>query len=441
MNNRLGLLLGLATAGVLTQQQILLRLPPRLVQLRPQHIHSGSAGLDLRFSRPMELKTVKARSDLKPALRHHWIGNHASLRLILNPTKAIAEPIELQLAGGDLRSNKLKAQTWWWDPRPWLVINRTINNGQQQQLQLQDREGEWRPLGPTWTRLNKVVPLGNGRGIAVVASDDNRSEQIWLQPLEPKSISQKRSTLSPPKPQAIQRLAKGNVLFAHLSSNLNGDLLVQTGGFLPDSDKNELILANGQRRPINVRSAGPMELLPGGGGLVVPTYNGINLQALVDNGRTVQSLPGNREVGAFCAASGRALLIRHWPDYRRSIELILVGMAPRQLWLGEEAVLGVACDAMGEQIWAVIGSWTGEWAQHTILRMDSEGKEISRRLLTPWRMKGGTPLQLDPVGMRLLLTVSKKGQNSANPAFIDAATLQWQTIIPIEVEEAQLLNP
>jgi hypothetical protein len=116
-------------------------------------------------------------------------------------------------------------------------------------------------------------------------------------------------------------------------------------------------------------------------------------------------------------------------------------MAPRQLWLGEEAVLGVACDAMGEQIWAVIGSWTGEWAQHTILRMDSEGNEISRRLLTPWRMKGGTPLQLDPVGMRLLLTVSKKGQNSANPAFLDAATLQWQTIIPIDVEEAQLLNP
>jgi hypothetical protein len=56
-------------------------------------------------------------------------------------------------------------------------------------------------------------------------------------------------------------------------------------------------------------------------------------------------------------------------------------------------------------------------------------------------MKGGTPLQLDSVGRRLLLTVSKKGQNSANPAFVDAVTLQWQKIIPIDVEEAQLLNP
>jgi hypothetical protein len=320
-----------------------------------------------------------------------------------------------------------------------LLINRTTQNGQQ--LQLQNRQGEWTPIGPTWTRLNKVVPLGNGRGIAMVASDDNRSEQIWLQPLASNSISQYQSSLTPPSPQTMQRLAKGNVLFAHLSSNLNGDILIQTGGFLPDSEKNELFLANGQRHRINVRSAGPMELLPGGGGLVVPTYNGINLQPLIDKNKSVQSLPGNRELGTFCAASGRALLIRHWPDYRRSIELILPGRAPRQLWLGEQAVLGVACDAKGERIWAVIGTWTGDWAQHTILRMDSKGNEIDRQLLAPWRMKGGTPLQLDPVGRRLLLTVSKKGQNSANPAFIDAATLQWQKIIPIDVEEAQLLNP
>ena len=439
MNNRLGFLLGLATAGVLVQQQILLHLPPRLVQLRPQHIHSGSAGLDLRFSRPMDLNTVKAESDLKPALRHRWLGSHGALRLILHPAKAIDEPIELQLAGQDRRNNKLKPQTWWWDPRPWLLINRTTNNGQQ--LQLQDRDGQWTPISPTWTRLNKIVPLGNGRGVAMVARNDNRSEQIWLQPLETTSLSQKPASLLTPKPQAIRRLAKGNVLFAHLSSNLNGDLLIQTGGFLPKSEKNELVLANGQRRAINVRSAGPMELLPGGGGLVVPTYNGINLQPLINNNNTVQSLPGNRELGAFCAASGRALLIRHWPDYRRSIELILPGMAPRQLWLGEEAVLGVACDAKGERIWAVIGTWTGEWAQHVILRMDSEGNEISRRLLTPWRMKGGTPLQLDPVGSQLLLTVRRKGQNTANPALIDAATLQWKKIIPIDVEEAHLLNP
>jgi hypothetical protein len=33
-----------------------------------------------------------------------------------------------------------------------------------------------------------------------------------------------------------------------------------------------------------------------------------------------------------------------------------------------------------------------------------------------------------------------KGKNSINPALIDAATLQRQKMIPIDVEEAQLLN-
>jgi hypothetical protein len=42
------------------QQQILLRRPPHLVQIRPEHLHSGGSGLDLNFSRPMELKTIKA---------------------------------------------------------------------------------------------------------------------------------------------------------------------------------------------------------------------------------------------------------------------------------------------------------------------------------------------------------------------------------------------
>jgi hypothetical protein len=84
--------------------------------------------------------------------------------------------------------------------------------------------------------------------------------------------------------------------------------------------------------------------------------------------------------------------------------------------------------------------WPGSELQQADGTENRQGREINRRLLTPWKMKGRTPLQLDPVGMRLLLTVSKKGQNSANPALIDAATLQRQKMIPIDVEEAQGLN-
>jgi hypothetical protein len=239
----------------------------------------------------------------------------------------------------------------------------------------------------------------------------------------------------------VQQLINENVLFGHISSNLNGDLLVQTGGFLPETERNELIQANGKRRQLDLPSAGPMELLPGGGGLVVPSYDGINLMPLANKGGTMQSLPGNRELGAFCAASGRALLIRHWPDYRRSIELVIPGVAPRQLWLGEQAVLGVACDGKGELIWAVIGQWTGDWAEHTLLLLDGEGRVTKRQSLGPWRMKGGTPLQFDPVSRRLLLTVIREQQREAHPALVDAMSLQLQEVLPIAVEQALWLNP
>ena len=439
MNRRLGLLLTLATAAVLVQQQILLRRPPRLVQIRPQHLHSGSAGLDLNFSRPMQLKTVESQSHLKPALRHNWLGSHAALRLILTPTTAIKEPVQLHLAGRDQRMNALTAQTWWWDPRPWLLVTRELKNGQQ--LQLLDRQGSWYPVSPIWKQLSAVVPLGNGRGVAVVASNDIRVEQIWLQPLQPRSLQHDRSALAPPERLPVRQLINADVLFGHLSSNLNGDLLVQTGGFLPETERNELIQANGKRRQLDLPSAGPMELLPGGGGLVVPSYDGINLMPLANKGGTMQSLPGNRELGAFCAASGRALLIRHWPDYRRSIELVIPGVAPRQLWLGEQAVLGVACDGKGERIWAVIGQWTGDWAEHTLLLLDGEGRVTKRQSLGPWRMKGGTPLQFDPVSRRLLFTVIREQQREANPALVDAVSLQLQEVLPIAVEQALWLNP
>ena len=53
MNKRLLLLLLGAAGLAVVQQQLLLQRPPRLLKLAPQPIHSGRAGLDLNFSRPM----------------------------------------------------------------------------------------------------------------------------------------------------------------------------------------------------------------------------------------------------------------------------------------------------------------------------------------------------------------------------------------------------
>ena len=335
-------------------------------------------------------------------------------------------------------------QTWWWDPRPWLVVTRQLGDGEQVQLQDQSSLGRWQSrLTPIWTKVTKLTPLGDGQGIAVISSDGEGGEQIWLRRSSRRSISlaRERSALRTPETQQLELLAEQDVLFGHLSSNLNGDLLLQTGGLLPESERIELIEADGSRQPLRPLSSGPMELLPAGGGLVVPGYDSLSLQPLVDNGRQPQSLPGSRELGAFCAASGRAVLIRHWPDYRRSIELVIPGLAPRQLWLGETAVLGVACDGSGKRIWAVLGEWSGQRGLHTIVQLDDDGQELQRADLGDWSMKGGTPFQFDPVTRRLLLTVIQTGQREAYPALMDADNLAWEAILPIAVGEAQWLNP
>ena len=54
MTRRSLLLMLMACAAVLAQQQLLLRQPPRLLRLVPQQVQSGSAALDLQFSRPMD---------------------------------------------------------------------------------------------------------------------------------------------------------------------------------------------------------------------------------------------------------------------------------------------------------------------------------------------------------------------------------------------------
>ena len=178
--------------------------------------------------------------------------------------------------------------------------------------------------------------------------------------------------------------------------------------------------------------------------MVIPTYDGLKLQSLLSSDPSqAQMLPGSREVGAFCAASGRAVLIRHWPDYRRSIELVVPGQAPKQLLLGEKAVLGVACDGSGKRIWAVLGAWNETGGEHELVLINETGDVLNQRRLTPWLMKAGTPIGFDPVSQQLLMTVIPPEQISraGQPALIDAKTLEPQEVMPVAVGEALWLRP
>ena len=248
MTRRLLILMLMACAGILAQQQLLLRRPPRLIRLMPQQVQSGTAALDLQFSRPMNRASVSEATRLAPAVPHQWLGETTPLRMVIDADVVLKAPIQLSLAGQDQRALMLEKQQWWWEPRPWLIATRPVPGGEQ--VQLQTRSGGWIPISRVWPAIPSVVPLGNGRGIALVGRDQNGTEQVWWDQLTPRNTASSVAALGPPTVNRTKPLLRGEVLFAHLSSNLNGDLLVQSGGFQPGSDQALLVQANGKRQRV-----------------------------------------------------------------------------------------------------------------------------------------------------------------------------------------------
>ena len=172
----------------------------------------------------------------------------------------------------------------------------------------------------------------------------------------------------------------------------------------------------------------------------MPTTDGLSLRPLKATKQEAQMLPGSRELGAFCGASGRAVLIRHWPDYRRSIELVIAGQAPKQLHLGDQAVLGVACDNRGERIWAVLGRWKKQRGNHELVLINAKGEVTERRALEPWTLKAGSPIQWNPATNKVLMTLTRQNQTHARAVLIDADSLQIVRVINEAINEAQWLN-
>ena len=421
------LLLALAglTSLVLVQQQVLLRRPPRLRSLAVQPLRSGAAALDVRFSRPMQPGSVPASSRLLPDLSHRWFGENDAWRLLIDQPDQSAFPLQLDLAGQDLRGLALQSRRFFWDPRPTLVAVVQLKDGQHQ-LQMVQRDGRWSPLTPKLPSIFQIEPLGNGRGVAFVAADEQGDQFVAMRHLIPRSLGRQRSELGNPELGRMEALTGRGQIFGHVSSNLKGDLLVQAGRMEPGSDQLWLRNIAGQRRDLKIQRSGPIRLLPDGTGLVVPGYDGLSLQANDGSnrdGKRLQTLPGRRDLRAFCTGSGRALLVRHWPDYRRSVELVIPGLSPRQIWLGEAAVMAVACDNGGERLWVVLRDGEGE-LQDTVLQLDRDGKVQKRQSLAPWRLAPDSGLHFDPVSDELLLTVIRSQRAPRRLAWLPADSLR-----------------
>jgi hypothetical protein len=132
-------------------------------------------------------------------------------------------------------------------------------------------------------------------------------------------------------------------------------------------------------------------------------------------------------VKAFCSGSGRALLVRHWPDYRRSVELVIPARPPQQVWLGEAGVMAAACDNGGEQLWLVLRE-AGRRTQDMLLKLDSEGRVLRRQSLGDWRLSSGAELDYDPVSDQLLTVVQTSDGDPGRVALISGAQLTLKVL-------------
>jgi hypothetical protein len=206
-----------------------------------------------------------------------------------------------------------------------------------------------------------------------------------------------------------QRLDREPLLFAHLSSDQQGSLLVQASSRSLGKAEVALWPPEGRPRSLELKASGPIRLLPQGGRAVVPERDGLALRTLPPLPPRRSFLPGSRDLGSFCPEAGRALLVRHWPDYRRSIEWLEPGRPPRQLWLGEDAVVASACAGGGEGLWALLLSGLSQ-PRMDLLPLDRSGRTQDRLALEGLELEPGTGLFHDPARQQLLLQVRERGK-------------------------------
>lgn len=408
----------------LALQQALLRQPPRLQQLNQAPSSSGPAALRLRFSRPMDPASLSA-SQLDPPLVHRWLGEGDTFLLTLAPGQRVPGPLRLTLAGRDLSGVPLPPRRWLWDPRPRLLAVVPVAGGDQ--LQVREHDGRWRPLLPqVWRQIVEVEPIGDGTALALVSREGEGFQRVWRVQLRQRNLAPEARGLGPVQAAAPEALEREPLLFAHISGNRRGELLVQAGGMGAAAVQTQLWPPSGPPRPLQLDAVGTANLLPEGGAVVVPRNEGLTLDDLPPRPPRRQILPGSRDLLAFCPRSGRALLRRHWPDYRRSLEWLEPGQPPQELWRGPDALLAATCQGGGERIWVAVLS--GErLPELSLLSLDRQRRQTGRLKLDGWELEPGTQLEDDPTTGQLVAALRPLAPGEAGRRPLPARPMRLPT--------------
>jgi hypothetical protein len=324
-----------------------------------------------------------------------------------------------------------------------------------EQLQLRHQDGSWQAVSEVWPSIPHLQVLGDDSGLVMATADDKGRLQVWRLAIQQSNLAPANPGLKPPLVGAAQRLSQNPLLFAHISSNRRGELLLQSATELSGKSQTQIWDASGRRTELQLESSGAIQLVPHGGAMVVPHPEGLILMRLPGQPQRRQMLPGSRDLSSFCASGGLALLVRHRPDYSRSLELVEPGEAPRILWQGRQAVMGSACASGGERIWLLLMDGIGQ-PRLQLLALNRSGQILQRKQLNGWQLEPGTKMHYDASRNQLLLAlkpitvrrselkpianvrreiksisvepITAEGRQEARPALIDANSLTLRVL-------------
>ena len=88
----------------------------------------------------------------------------------------------------------------------------------------------------------------------------------------------------------------------------------------------------------------------------------------------------------------------------------------------------------------MLGRWEQQRGNHELVLISDAGELTHRRVLEPWTLKAGSPIQWNPVTKQLLMTLTRPNKSHARAGLFDGDSLEIIEVINTPISEAQWLR-